>query len=47
QPALPAGALLKDIKVWLISIPPHRPYALSGPFLALCPEYDKKLISHQ
>ena len=47
QPALPAGALLKDIKVWLISIPPHGPYALSAPFLALCSEYDKKLISHQ
>ncbi len=47
QLAPQAGTLFKDTKVWLISMSSRRSYALLAPFLALCPEYDKKLILHR
>ena len=44
--ALKAGALIKEIKVWLGPTSPDRPYASSGPIPDLSSKYDKKLISH-
>ncbi len=41
-----AGALLENIKVWLMSVRPHPPYRFSPPCLVPGTYYDKKLISH-